>query len=148
MKRMVLGLALALATPGLVPATEAAAPGYKVVVATTNPVAAIDRAELAKIFLRNVTRWKGGLEIAPVDQSARSAVRTEFTRDVLDKAGLGRISAVESYWQERIYTGRGLPPPVMASDAEVVAFVAANPGGIGYVKPSADTTGVKVVELP
>jgi ABC-type phosphate transport system substrate-binding protein len=147
MRRSILGLALALLAPGLAPAPEAAPPGYKVVVASANPLTTVDRGELAKIFLKNVTRWKDGREIAPVDQSGRSAVRTEFTRDVLEKAGMSRISAVESYWQQQIYSGRGVPPPVKASDAEVVAFVAANPGGIGYVGAAADTAGVKVLEV-
>jgi ABC-type phosphate transport system substrate-binding protein len=147
MRRVVLGLALALAALALVPSPEAAPPGYKVVVASANPLASIDRGELASIFLRNVTRWKDGREMAPVDQSGRSEIRTVFTRDVLEKAGMSRISAVESYWQQQLYSGRGVPPPVKASDAEVVAFVAANPGGIGYVSATADTTGVKVVEV-
>lgn len=147
MRRVVLGLVLALAALALVPSPEAAAPGYKVVVASANPVAAIDRGELASIFLKNVTRWKDGREIAPVDQSGRSEIRTMFTRDVLDKAGMSRISAVESYWQQQIYSGRGVPPPVKGSDSDVLAFVAANPGGIGYVTLTADTTGVKVVEV-
>jgi ABC-type phosphate transport system substrate-binding protein len=144
---MIPGLALALAVLALVPAPEAAAPGYKVVVASSNPLVSIERGELAKIFLKNVTRWKDGREIAPVDQSGRSGVRTEFTKDVLEKAGMSRISAVESYWQQQIYSGRGVPPPVKATDAEVVAFVAASPGGIGYVSAAADTAGVKVVEI-
>jgi ABC-type phosphate transport system substrate-binding protein len=146
MRRVVPGLALAFAALALVPSPEAAAPGYKVVVASTNPVASIDRGDLAKIFLKSVTRWKDGREIVPVDQSGRSAVRTEFTRDVLEKVGMSRLSAVESYWQQQIYSGRGVPPPVKASDAEVLAFVAANPGAIGYVSAAADTAGVKVVE--
>jgi ABC-type phosphate transport system substrate-binding protein len=147
MRRAVLGLVVALLVPGPTPAQQAAPSGYRVVVATTNPVASLERGELARIFLKSVTRWKDGREIAPVDQSGRSPVRTEFTRDVLEKAGMGRISAVESYWQQQIYSGRGVPPPVKSSDAEVVAFVAANPGGIGYVSAGADTAGVKVVDV-
>ena len=147
MRRSILVLTLALLAPGLAPAPEAAPPGYRVVVASANPLTAIDRSELAKIFLKSVTRWKDGREIAPVDQSGRSEVRTEFTRDVLEKAGMSRISAVESYWQQQIYSGRGVPPPIKASDPEVVAFVAANPGGIGYVSAAADTAGVKVLEV-
>jgi ABC-type phosphate transport system substrate-binding protein len=147
MRRLAPGPALAFALLALVPAPEAAPPAFKVVVASTNPVAALDRGDLAKMFLKNVTRWKDGKEIVPVDQSGRSEVRTEFTKDVLEKAGMSRISAVESYWQQQIYSGRGVPPPVKAGDAEVLAFVAANPGSIGYVSATADTTGVKVVEV-
>jgi ABC-type phosphate transport system substrate-binding protein len=140
-------LVLALVAPALLRSPEAAEPGFKVVVASANPVAAVGRVELAKIFLKSVTRWKDGREIAPVDQSGRSPVRAEFTRDVLEKAGMGRMSAVESYWQQQVYSGRGVPPVVKASYAEVVAFVVANPGAVGYVGATADTTGVKVVEL-
>ena len=111
MRRLAPGPALAFALLALVPAPEAAPPAFKVVVASTNPVAALDRGDLAKMFLKNVTRWKDGKEIVPVDQLGRSEVRTEFTKDVLEKAGMSRISAVESDWQQQIYSGRGVPPP-------------------------------------
>jgi ABC-type phosphate transport system substrate-binding protein len=147
MTRGLLAVIVALATSVTAPQPQAAAAGFKVVVAGANPIASFERDELAKIFLKSVTRWKDGREIVPVDQSGRSEVRTEFTRDVLQKAGMGRISAVEAFWQQQIYSGRGVPPAIKASDAEVLAFVAANPGAIGYVSATAETTGVKVVEV-
>ena len=60
MRRVVVVLVLGLVAPALAPSPEAAEPGFKVVVASANPVAAIARVELAKIFLKSVTRWKDG----------------------------------------------------------------------------------------
>ena len=41
----------------------------------------------------------------------------------------------------------GNPPPAMASDREVLAYVRLKPGAIGYVSLDADVSGVKVVAV-
>lgn len=126
---------------------SASAPAYKVVVSTTNPVTTLTRRETAAIFLKKRTRWEAGKEIAPVDQSSTSLVRAAFTREVLESEGLGRLSAVQTFWQQQVYSGRSTPPVIKASDAEVVAFVAANGEAIGYVSGEAETPGVKIVTI-
>ena len=131
----------------LLQAASAAAPEYKVVVSAANPVTTLTRREAAAIFLKKKTRWEGGREIAPVDQSASSLVRAAFTRDVLDSEGLDRLSAVQTFWQQQVYSGRSTPPAIKVSDAEVVAFVAANREAIGYVSADAATPGVKTVTI-
>jgi hypothetical protein len=42
---------------------------------------------------------------------------------------------------------RDVPPPIGRSDAEVLAFVRANPGAIGYVSATADIQGARVLAL-
>ena len=128
-------------------AAAASAPAYKVVVSSSNPVTTLTRREAAAIFLKKKTRWEAGGEIAPVDQSASSLVRAAFTRDVLDTEGLDRLSAVQTFWQQQLYSGRSTPPAIKTSDAEVVAFVAAHRDAIGYVSGEAATTGVKIVTI-
>lgn len=121
--------------------------GFRVIVAAGNAVNELKRDEVARIFLKKQTRWKDGKEVSPVDQSARSAVRAAFSRDVLAVEGLEKISAVENYWRQQIYTGRGTPPAVKTGDEDVRKFVAATPGGIGYVSENADLTGVKALKV-
>jgi ABC-type phosphate transport system substrate-binding protein len=121
--------------------------GFRVIVASTSGVSEIKRDELARIFLKKQTRWKDGKEVSPVDQSARSSVRAAFSREVLAAEGLDKISAVENYWRQQIYSGRGNPPAVKTSDDEVRRFVAATPGAIGYVSEDAELAGVKAVKL-
>jgi ABC-type phosphate transport system substrate-binding protein len=126
------------------PATDA---HFVVVVAASNPVSSIKREELARLFLKKTSRWSDGREVVPVDQSAGSAVRGAFTRSVLSVEGMGQISAVQNFWLQQVYSGHGAPPPVKPSDADVIAFVNANPGAIGYVSaaPSAGTAKVLTI---
>lgn len=121
--------------------------GFRVIVASASAVSELKRDEVARIFLKKQTRWKDGKEVSPVDQSARSAVRLAFSRDVLAVEGLEKISAVENYWRQQIYSGRGTPPAVKTSDEDVRKFVATTPGAIGYVSSDADLTGVKAVKV-
>jgi ABC-type phosphate transport system substrate-binding protein len=137
----------ACAAAGLVVHSATPDGGFRVIVASNSPVTSVKRDELARIFLKKLTRLKDGHELSPVDQSARSAVRAAFSEKVLSKEGLDKISAVENYWRQQIYSGRGAPPSVKTSDDEVRKFVAATPGAIGYVGENADLTGVKAVTV-
>jgi len=131
----------AVAAPAL--AAPAAGVAYKVVVNSANAAPPMSRDEVAKLFLKKVTSWATGQTVQPVDQAKDSAVRKAFSQAVLGKD----VSAVESYWQQAIFSGRGVPPSEKSSDAEVLAFVRANPNAIGYVSGGADL-GASVKELP
>jgi ABC-type phosphate transport system substrate-binding protein len=136
-----------LAWTGAVARPAPAEGGFRVIVASGNAVSALRRDELARMFLKKQTRWKDGQEVLPVDQSARSPVRAAFSRSVLAAEGLEKISAVENFWRQQIYSGRGTPPAVKTSDEDVRKFVASTPGAIGYVSQDADLTGVKAVKV-
>jgi ABC-type phosphate transport system substrate-binding protein len=116
-------LAAALATgPGL------AASGFRVIVHPQVKGTQIPKAALSAIFLKQALKWGDGRPVVPVDQSVQSAVRRQFSNEVLGQG----IVEVQVYWQRRIAAGL-MPPPVKTSDEDVVAFVASNPGAIGYV---------------
>ena len=51
-------------------------------------------------------------------------MRQAFSRDVHQKSA----DAVAAYWQTAVFSGRDVPPAIAKSDAEVLAFVRANPG--------------------
>jgi ABC-type phosphate transport system substrate-binding protein len=121
-----------------------AADDFQVIVNGASPVAEMDRAEVARFFLRQSLKWSDGQAVLPVDQSSRSAVRDAFSKGVLKQP----LPAVDTYWQRQIASGRALPPPVKTTDAEVLAYVAATPGAIGYVVGSLNLTpGVKLLRL-
>ena len=134
-------LGLALGTPPLGAQSEGA---YRVVVNAANPVSTMSRDEVSRLFLKKVTSWASGRAVLIVDQREDAEVRRQFTRDIHGR----QVTSVKSYWQQMIFSGRDVPPPEKASDAEVVAFVAANPNAIGYVSAAAATApGVKAVEV-
>ena len=114
-------------------ATQAAAQGaYKVVVNSANPTQSLRTDELSRLFLKKVTTWKGGGTVTLVELLESSPVREDFTRAIHRRA----VPAVKSYWQQQIFSGRGVPPTERATDAEVLALVAASPHALGYVAAS------------
>jgi len=121
----------------------ASAADFKVIVNSSNGSAKISKTDLNALFLKKMVKWGDGTPAAPVNQSKKSAVRDNFTTAVHGKS----VAAVDSYWQQQIFSGRDVPPPEKSSDADVVAFVKANPGAIGYVTNAAATAGVKTVDV-
>lgn len=124
-------------------ATDATAQSFKVIVNEANATETISQSELADIFLKKKTKWEDGTAIVPVDLSANSATRKIFSRQVLNK-GVGEI---RTYWQQAAFSGSGTAPLERASDSDVVSFVKANPGAVGYVSASTDVTGVKTLDV-
>lgn len=123
----------------MVPFAAAQAPAYRIIVHPDNPMRSIDRKFLAQAFLKKISQWPGNDAIRPVDLRRDSEVRRRFTEEMLDRS----VAAVRSYWQQLIFSGRGVPPPEMESDEEVVRFVLRHPGGIGYVSTGAALGGAK-----
>jgi hypothetical protein len=46
-----------------------------------------------------------------------------------------------------VFSGRGVPPPELDSEEQVVQFVLKNPGAIGYVSGNTGIEDVRVVSL-
>jgi hypothetical protein len=57
------------------------------------------------------------------------------------------VAAVKSYWQQVIFSGRGVPPPELESDEAVIRHVTRSPGAVGYVSGAANVRGVRVVSV-
>lgn len=139
---------LQLTIPGLLwlaAATAAQdAPAFKVVVQAANPVDSLTRAQVSQLLLKKTTRWTDGSKALPVDQLKKSALRQAFSQEIHGKD----VRAIEAYWQGLIFTGRGTPPPELASDAEVLSYVSSKSAAIGYVSKAATLgDGVKVVTI-
>jgi len=120
---------------------------FVVIVAASNPATSIRRQELARFFLKKTGRWNDGRGVVPVDLSAGSPVRSAFTRAVLSVEGMGQISSVQNFWLQQVYSGQSTPPPVKPADADVIAYITANPGAIGYVEAAPAAGTVKVLAI-
>jgi hypothetical protein len=118
-------------------------PPYRVVINPQNPSGAVDRRFLSQVFLRKTTSWAHGDAIRAVDLPPESPVRRRFSEEVHGRS----VAAVKSYWQQVIFSGRGLPPPELATEEAVLRFVSRNPGAIGYVSGGADLRAVKVLAV-
>jgi hypothetical protein len=115
----------------------------RIVVDPENPATELSRDDLADVFLKSSTRWPDGTAVRPVDQKSESAVRKTFSERILKRT----IAAVRSYWQQRIFSGRDVPPPELESDDAVIRYVREHRGAVGYVSGAANAGGTKVVSV-
>jgi ABC-type phosphate transport system substrate-binding protein len=121
--------------------SRGARPAYLVIVNPNKPLPSVDRQFLADAFLKKATTWSNGEGIRPVDLPPGSPVRRQFTDEILHRS----ISEVKGYWQQRIFSGRDVPPPELDSDEAVVAYVLRYDGAVGYVSGDAALNGAKTV---
>jgi ABC-type phosphate transport system substrate-binding protein len=134
---------LALVVVGLTARSIAGDDAYKIIVHPDNPVTAIDRDFLRDAYLKKAIEWEHGETIRPVDLPAHWPVRGRFTHEVIRKSS----SQLKSYWNQQIFSGKGVPPPEADTPAGVIGYVLANPGAVGYIPADADPGGAKVVRL-
>ncbi len=138
--RTLAAIALALLFAG--PA-QPAEPGYVLIANANESANALDRKFVADAFLKKVTRWPDDQPIYPVDMVPASTVRRAFSEEVLDRS----VSAVKSYWQQMIFSGRNVPGPELDGDDAVISYVAGHAGAIGYVSAGAHLHGVRVLTV-
>ena len=124
-------------------AAEPPRSAYVVIVHPGNRASRVDRQFLAEAFLRRTTRWPDDTLIRPVDLGPDARARLRFSEEVLSRS----VASVRSYWQQRIFSGQGLPPPELPDDESVVAYVLGHPGAIGYVGAGTALNGTKMVEV-
>ena len=106
--------------------------GYVIVINSENPATELTADEISRVFHKTITRWPNGQGAVPIDLPQNSTVRAAFTQSIHDKP----VSAIQAYWQRQIFSARRvrrMPPVEKATDAEVLAYVAANVNAIGYV---------------
>lgn len=120
-----------------------APPPFRVVVHPDTPGSSVSREFLANAFLKNVTRWPDDQAIRPVDLKLDAPARKNFSEAVLHRS----VAAVKAYWQQRIFSGRGVPPPALDSEQAVVEYVASHPGAVGYISGAAAVGSAKVMAV-
>ena len=133
-----------LCTVALAPVARAEDEGFQIIISEKNPVSSLAVTDVQLMFLKSIPLWPKGMKVRPVDLPVGSTVRQAFSRKVMGKDA----SAVCAYWDHQVFTGDSVPPTVLPDDKAVVAFVAENPGAIGYVSVSANLQGpVKAIRL-
>lgn len=126
---LALGAALSLPFAGAKAQEAAGTAPYKVVVNAANTTASESKATLSKLFLKKIREWGDKTKVTAYDLDEKSEARKAFSDDVHQKS----VSAIKSYWQRMIFSGRDVPPDEISSEADLLRKVAADKGAIGYV---------------
>lgn len=105
-------------------------------------ISAISLKELRGIFLETRTLLADGSRVEPV--LLRSGlVHEQFARQVIGKTD----AALETYYRSLVFTGKGLMPKRVGSDAEVIDYVVRTKGAIGYIGVGTDAGKAKTLAL-
>lgn len=108
---------------------------------TGNPEKSLTSEQVKQIFLGKTGTFPAGHKAMPVDQKDGSSLRTEFYMKITQKDP----SEIKSYWSKLIFSGKGTPPQALDSDADIKAWVAKNPAGLGYIDSKLVDGSVKLL---
>ena len=111
------------------------------VVGARSPIASLDAAQVADIFLGKTSRFPDGSIALPVDQGEESPLREKFYAQFAGKSP----AQVKAWWSKIIFTGRGQPPRQAADSTEVKRIVSDNPHAIGYIDARQVDSSVRVL---
>jgi ABC-type phosphate transport system substrate-binding protein len=117
--------------------------GFKVIVNPENPVAVVERDFLRDAYLKKSTEWNGGETIRPIDLASRFPAHDRFTEHVIRKTP----AQLRTYWNQQIFSGKGVPPPEAESVADVIAYVLAHKGAVGYLPTDVDPGRAKTIAI-
>jgi len=134
---------LVLAWFGLSSTSLAQDTQYRIIVHPSNAVTGVGRGFLRDAYLKKQTEWGHGEPLRPVNLSSKFTVHDQFTREVLQKTP----AQLRSYWNQQIFSGKGVPPLEVNTTADVIAYVLANPGAIGYLPGDVDPGGARSIEV-
>lgn len=112
-----------------------------VVIANKANTNAGDSAFVAKVYTGEAKTWADGAVVNAYDQGEDNPIRADFYTAVVGKS----LSNMQALRAQNVFSGRGLPPKVVDSDAETKKAVAANKNAIGYIRASSVDATVKVL---
>jgi ABC-type phosphate transport system substrate-binding protein len=131
------GALLTLAAGTVVPCAAQVA----VIVGPKSTLAAMTQEQVASVFLGKTGQLPDGSVAKPADLPDSNP-----TRELFYGKSAGKSAAqVKAAWSRLTFSGKGTPPKELPSAAEVKAYVAGTPGGIGYIEKSAVDPSVTVV---
>jgi ABC-type phosphate transport system substrate-binding protein len=102
----------------------------------------ISGEDLKRVFLGAKTSLADGSAVEPV-LAAGGATHEAFLKTFLGKTD----PALRNHFKSLVFTGKGSMPRTLASDGEIVSYVAKTKGAVGYVGAGTAAAGVKKLEV-
>jgi hypothetical protein len=135
-------LFLVVSVLGMFATVALQAADIKVIANPSVGASSVSTEELKGVFLATKTSLSDGSHVEPVLEKG-GPTHEAFVKEYLGKTD----AALQTYYRGLVFTGKASMPKTVASDAEVVAYVAKTKGAVGYVSAGAGTAGVKTLEV-
>jgi len=114
----------------------------KVIANWSVTASAVSADELKSVFLVTRTELADGSRVEPV------LLKSGPVHDAFVTRYVGKTEAtLETYYRSLVFAGKGLMPKTLASDVEMVNYVARTRGAIGYVSAGTTVSGVKTLAV-
>jgi hypothetical protein len=110
----------------------------KIIANASVKLSRVTAEELRRVFLIKTNSLRDGSPVEPV-LGLGSPAHGAFLKQYLGKTD----AALNTYYRSLVFTGKAFMPKLLASDAEVVAYVSKTKGAVGYVSAETETGGVK-----
>jgi ABC-type phosphate transport system substrate-binding protein len=102
----------------------------------------LSRAQLRDVFTGASSSIKGSAQVTPV-LLREGPAHDEFLSIYVGKSD----AAFRAGWRSLLFSGQGVLPRTLNSDADVVEYVAHTPGAIGYIARTSPHPGVKILAV-
>jgi ABC-type phosphate transport system substrate-binding protein len=102
----------------------------------------LKKQDLRDIYLGKKTGWSDNKKIVFAIQE-NPTVTVQFLKNYIHKSA----TQYASYWKEKVFTGKGIPPKSFSSDKDLIEFVARTEGAVGYVSSVNGLDTVKILRI-
>jgi ABC-type phosphate transport system substrate-binding protein len=113
-----------------------------IVVNKDTKVTSLTADDFKNILLGKKLKFEDGTNIKLAilaDGPIHEKVIRDFTQRTTDQ--------FDRYWKRQVFSGQGIMPQQFKTDAELIAYVAETPGGLGYVGSGSVTPAVVTIEI-
>jgi ABC-type phosphate transport system substrate-binding protein len=102
----------------------------------------VSTADLRDLFTGTTSTFKDGSHVTPVLLKS-GTVNDDFLTLYVGKSD----AAFRASWRSLLFSGQGVMPRTLDTEAAVVEYVAHTPGAVGYIARSTPHEGVKVLAV-
>jgi hypothetical protein len=100
-------------------------------------------SELKSVFMGEKQRWGSGKKVV----IALMKTRHKIGEEVCDKVYNMKPDQMNKFWLSLVFQGKASAPYFFNTTSELQDFVAQNPGAIGIIEESVNTSDIKTVAI-
>lgn len=114
-----------------------------VIINKANRIEDLELGDVKDIYQGDMVSWLDNKRIFAVTQRSENEVSRFFYEIAVGK----KIEQVKRLWIKISLSGKAAPPKTLASDGEVLEYIASNEGAIGFVDFKTVNRDVKVLKI-
>jgi ABC-type phosphate transport system substrate-binding protein len=132
-----------IGTISLLSLAAAADPSQVIIIANNQVmVDGLQRSIIADIYQGRKGKWDTGQKIM-VTMLKKGSAHETFTSRIVQTTPM----KLKTLWKKVIFSGAGTPPKVFKAEKDLMQYVAATAGAIGYISAQTEPTGVKIITV-